>query len=87
VGVETVDLSDIGLFGLFAIGVFMAYRIWRSPSPRLDPGEVPRILGDADERVRAGKPDEAIELLELALKYHVGNAGLSAKLQELRKDQ
>ena len=79
-----MDLSDIGLFGLFAIGIFMAYRIWRSPSPRLDPGEVPRILDDAEAQVRAGNREEAIELLELALKHHVGNAGLSAKLRELR---
>lgn len=34
--------------------------------------------------MRAGKPKEAVELLELALRHHVGNPRLTAKLAEIR---
>lgn len=79
-----MEFSEDVLLGVFAIIVLLSFL--RSKSPRLDPSEVPRIIADAEVRMHAGKPQEAIELLELALRHHVGNPKLKAKLAQLRRE-
>jgi hypothetical protein len=79
-----MSLSDIGIFGLFALGVLIMILKWKSP--RLDPSEIPRIIEEADMHARGGRKEQAIELLELALKYHVNNPKLADKLDKLRSE-
>ena len=76
-----MDLSDIGILGLFALGLLLIIMKWKSP--RLDPSEIPKILEEADMYVREGRKEQAIELLTLALRHHVNNPKLASKLQRL----
>ena len=77
-----MDLSDIGILGLFALGMLIIILKWRK-SPRMDPSEIPKILEEADKHVREGRKGQAIELLTLALKYHGDNPKLASKLRTL----
>lgn len=79
-----MSLSDIAIAGLFILGLLIILMKLRSKPTRVDPGEIPKILAEADTHVREGRQWQAIELLELALKHHVDDRQLAAKLQLLR---
>ena len=50
-----MSLSDIGIFGLFALGVLIIILKWKPP--RFDPSEIPKILSDRQgERSAGGSP-------------------------------
>ncbi len=78
-----MNLSDIAIAGLFILGLLIVLVKWRSKTSRVDPSEVPKILAEADMHVREGRQWQAIELLELALKHHVDDRRLTAKLRLL----
>ena len=78
-----MTLSDIGVLGLFVLGVLIAI-LKLKKSPRIDPSEVPKIIEEAKLHVSEGREEQAIELLELALKYHKNSPKLAHELQRLQ---
>ena len=77
-----LSLEDLGLLGLFLIGVYVMLRRLRPSRP--DPTEVSQIIEEAELHVREGRREQALELLELALKHHQHHPKLAEQLQALR---
>ena len=79
-----MSLSDIAIAALFILGLLIMLVKLRSKPSQVDPHEIPRILAEADMHISEGRQWQAIELLELALRHHVGERQLTAKLRMLR---
>ena len=73
-------LSDIVMLGLFLLAVLITFL--RSRPQRVNPAEIPKILEEADRHVREGRKWQAVELLELALKYRLNDERLAEPLND-----